>query len=85
MKWNKEKIQQYIDKWKEEQEYICEKTTTKAGRTLAQNRTWSKILTAVWIHKYWDLAEAKKITLIYKFGFETQEYKWETIFAKLQN
>ena len=80
MKWTKEVIQEYMDNWKEEQEYICEKTTTKAGRSLAQNRTWSKILTAIWQHKYWTLAQAKKITLIYKFWYETQEYEWETVY-----
>ena len=80
MKWTAEQIIDFVQNWKEEQEYICEKTTTKEGRTLAQNRTWSKILTAIWQHKYWDLAQAKKITLIYKFWYETQEYEWETVY-----
>ena len=80
MKWTKEVINEYMDNGKPEQEYICERTTTKAGRTLAQNRTWSKILTAIWQHKYWDLKKAKKITLIYCFWYLTHEYMWKTIF-----
>ena len=50
MKWTKEIIQEYMDNWKEEQEYIIEKATTKPWRTLAQNNTFYALFTDIWNH-----------------------------------
>ena len=56
MRGNKEKIQSYIDKWTEEQEYIINKVESKAGRSLNQNSTFYKLFTDIWNH-LWESKE----------------------------
>lgn len=80
MLWNKTQVIEYINKGKEWQRYIVCKEESKEWRTLAQNRTWWKLLTAIWVHKYWDTEDAKKYTLIFMFWHKENKYKWRTIY-----
>jgi len=59
---NKEKVLEYLekDKWSI---YIIEKHTTKAGRTLAQNRTFYKIFKGIW-DKLWYSKETVKKNIL---------------------
>jgi len=79
MKWNKDKIIDYLNKWKEDQVYICAKEESKQWRTIAQNSTLHKIIEAIRQFKYWSMEDAKKYTLVFTFWFEQVEYQWETI------
>jgi hypothetical protein len=78
MKWTKEVIQEYIDNWKEDQEYIIEKTTTKAGRSQAQNRTFWKIFKGIgdklWYSK--EIVRTNILTALF-WTYEVQMF-WST-------
>ncbi len=74
MKWNKEKIIEYM---KDDQEYICCKVESKEGRTIAQNRTYWKIFTGIG-QKLWYSKEETKLNILTAL-FWTYEIKmfWE--------
>ncbi len=78
MKWTKEVIQDYMDNWKEEQEYIIEKATTKPWRSLQQNKTFWKIFKGIgdklWYSK--EVVRTNILTAIF-WTYETQMF-WET-------
>ena len=63
MIWNKEQIIEFVNNWKEEQIYICEKKESKPWRTLAQNRTFWKIFKGIW-DKLWYSKEIVKTNIL---------------------
>ena len=82
MTWNKEKIIEYVSKWKEEQIFICEKKETKAWRTLWQNNFF-----------YWLFSDIEKQTpfsseiikqYILSSVFWKKEVYWELVNNKTE-
>ena len=78
MKWTQEVINEYMDNWKPEQEYICEKISTKAGRTLSQNSTFWKIFKGIgdklWYSK--EVVRTNILTALF-WTYEVQMF-WST-------
>lgn len=68
----------YLHTQKDDVEWVLEKTTTKKGRTLAQNRTFKKIFT--WIGNYLGYTKEEVRTKILIALFWTYELKmlWST-------
>jgi len=79
MKWNKETIIDYLNKWKEGQEYICAKVESKEWRTIAQNRTWYKLFNWISTHLWYNTDEVKSFLLAGTFGTHKMKLNKEEI------
>lgn len=76
MKWNKEKITNYM---KDNQVYICVKEESKEGRTLQQNRTWYKLFNWISSHLWYNTDEVKSFLLAGTFGTHKMKLNTEEI------
>ena len=63
MKWTKEQILDFLEDRDEETIYIIEKSTTKAGRSLQQNKTFWKIFKAIG-DKLWYSKEVVRTNIL---------------------
>jgi len=79
MKWNKTKIIDYLNKWKEGQEYICDKIESKAGRTRQQEKTYYKLINAISTHLWYNTEETKIFLLAGTFGTHKMKLHKEEI------
>jgi len=79
MKWTKQIIQQYIDKGKQDQVYICVKEENKEWRTIAQNRTWYKLFNWISTHLWYNIEEVKSFLLAGTFGTHKMKLNTEEI------
>lgn len=57
------KLIEYLQTQKEDINWVCEKSTTKAGRNLAQNRTFWKIFKGIW-DKLWYSKEVVRTNIL---------------------
>ena len=79
MKWTKQVIQQYIDKGKQDQIYICIKEESKEGRTRQQEKTWYKLFNWISTHLWYNVEEVKSFLLAGTFGTHKMKLNTEGI------
>lgn len=83
MKWKQEKIIEYMDKWKPEQEYICCKVESKEGIKHTQRKMLRWLCSEIWKHMWEKPERVKQIFLIWCFGSDDLTmWKFTTQVAK---
>ena len=76
MKWNKEKITNYM---KDNQVYICVKEESKEWRTIQQNKVFYRLFNWISSHLWYNTDEVKSFLLAGTFGTHKMKLNTEEI------